>query len=130
MSDEQQQQQTTVRPPLTVHLVVESGTCVGVHRSVRAASLDAWLRCLRSRLGVPIARDSSPGTRGSSAFRVESWEVGECRAKSSWLVEVPRSADEAKVRAWVEEMGETSLVPRVLWNKHMPPVSDENVTNS
>ena len=111
---------------MTVHAVVCGGAIVGMHRSIKSASVLAWTLALKS------AAASSP----PPAFTVESWIVSsatggtiagvgpQMQRDAGWTLNVAgalasKGADSA---AWIAALADTDRVPRILWGTFMRPI--------
>ena len=110
-----QQQPPLQRPPLTVYAVIGTdGSILAMHRSVKAASVDAWTRAL-STLAC------------ASPYKVEGWQVAfgdtvETLRVAGWALNVSAALTWKRapnVSAWLEELSETNRVPKALWISFM-----------
>jgi hypothetical protein len=116
MSETTTQEQAAPRAPMTVHAVTRQGALIAIHRSVKAASVDAWTRALNDPVTVKYA--------------VQAWELGAAKPKSAWRVDSVRAAKasgDGCVALWLSELADDNRVPRQLWNSYMPlVVSDDH----
>ena len=107
-----QQQQQQQRPPLTVYAVLDGSTILAMHRSVKAASVDAWTRAL---------------SNGGASYKIEGWQVAfgdavETLRVAGWTLDVDdalawkRAPGKAE---WIKEISETNRVPKALWGTFM-----------
>ena len=107
------QEQAAPRVPMTVHAVTRQGALIAIHRSVKAASVDAWTRALKE-----------PATGTSPVkYAVQAWELGAPKPKSAWRVDSVRAAKasgDGCVALWLSELADDNRVPRQLWNSYMP----------
>jgi hypothetical protein len=110
-----QQQPPLQRPPLTVYAVIGTdGSILAMHRSVKAASVDAWTRAL-STLACALP------------YKVEGWQVAfgdtvETLRVAGWALNVSAALTWKRapnVSAWLEELSETNRVPKALWISFM-----------
>lgn len=104
--------------PNIVFIVLQDSSIVGVHRSIKAACVDAWIRALTSRIAsVPteLVVDGWQVCSGSGTARTETWTLDvddACRVKGT---------DQAS--RWLSELRQTRRVPRVLWTMYMSQVA-------
>ena len=112
---QQQQQQPHQQRPLTVHVLQMDGSVVGVHRTIRGASVHAW-RLALSDPEVPRLRIETwgvSGIDGVAPHAADTWELDVAGAADLLL------SEPAKRTKWLEELCLQQRVPRALWSNHM-----------
>lgn len=103
---------TEPRAPLTVYAVLSSvGSILAIHRSVKAASVDAWTRALTD----------------DGIYRIEGWQVAfgttvDTLKVAGWSLELADALSWKRSpgkEAWLKELSDTNRVPKALWGTFM-----------
>ena len=103
---------TEARAPLTVYAVLSGvGSILAIHRSVKAASVDAWTRALTD----------------DGIYRIEGWQVAfgttvDTLKVAGWTLEIADALAWKRSpgkEAWLKELSDTNRVPKALWGTFM-----------